>query len=545
MTPLRIVSAASFENCPADVVTIVAFYTEIKTLLDLRLVSRALHDLISPIVLRAIKTPFPWTFSNWHEGKPETATTEKDDRLLDFGFSNLYAYSQVLTVRVGPFYEVDMKSLPTLLGTMSKLRSLRSLNIQWYMWEGDENVPVTSTVLDILGRIISSVLRASGGVLEDLSLYPHGQGTIYGQHSFPSELLQVRGLKKLRFVYDNQGWDCDSRRRGQNHRDRIEANSQLQGVDPDPSCLPPLSKERVREIIANNPDIQELTVIQGCAMNYVQPADLLLDNLKLEYLDVQGVCFPLSSLSSPQNAFRKLTHLKVGTPMSDISLDNLWAILLHAGIKTLTTLETSQVSSSFISFLSSFSGLTRLSLNRLELDNETPMSELAQDFFTKGLYPHSDTLRYLSIDFESNVDSVTGWFFTPSWTPYLSRLTVLEALGVHTRQATNDFDLVEEDGVSRHQEVLDGVAKAFGRAENSRLRSLKIHYPQKTYGCEMSHVRWLWSVQEFLHESVVNKLKVSDVMPETLILESGTYSAVKGEHALRTYERVSEYIVLE
>ncbi|KAF8652859.1 hypothetical protein AX16_004108 [Volvariella volvacea WC 439] len=281
--------------------------------------------------------------------------------------------------------------------------------------------------------------------------------------------------------------------------------------------MPSVFKGYIEEFIRASTGIKGLTIRQGCTAKYHSPNDLFTEQESvpsLDRLDIRGVSFPQIPASPSEatflTAFKSLTHLNVGTPASDISLDNFWTALFHGGSQSLTSIKAPQVSPTFITFLRSFSGLHTLILESLEPRNETPMSELAHQSFTSGLTSHASILQRLSIAFQDSVNDIPRWTYTASqWIPCLSRLAAFKSL-----------------------EILDGVSEVYGGALGTSFESLMIYWPEETFGygaVDSGRSRW---VRGFLAGEVVGNLRSKNGIPQRLVLYSGSYSAVEGPDGL-------------
>ncbi|KAF8652203.1 hypothetical protein AX16_004506 [Volvariella volvacea WC 439] len=522
----------SLEDCPPDIVHYIAIFSELSALRSLRLVSRTVHSLVSPIALRKVGLRFT--------SGSDTISICDDE--TDLGLTNLYQHARSLSSYLSPYSPIDKDHLPKLWRTIEKFRALRALKMEWEICDGDKTDEQNRAVLELQDPILSSVLKATGGTLESLTIAPHGWGyPKFANIAFPLMLLNVRGLKNLVFFHSQFGWRCDCRERGNNYERRMDEISRLEGRDIGKNCLPPEFKRCVKEIIKANPGIKELTIRQGCAARYFHPADLFDEQepgFRLDHLDIRGVSFPQPSEPTFLEVFKNLTDFRADTPMSDINLNNLWKTLLHAGSQSLISLATSQVSPSFITFLRSFSGLRTLKLTSLEPENETPMPQLAHEFFTSALASHASTLQHLSITFKDDVGHIPGWAFTASqWTPFLSRLPALKSLGLYPAPRSTRYNSSESDVIEDYQAILDCVSQVYGgNTAQASFESLEIHWPESTFGCGTAYISWLDSVQDLLENKVVGGLRSGTGVPGRLIVKNGEYTAVERADGVWGYE---------
>ncbi|KAF8647559.1 hypothetical protein AX16_006631 [Volvariella volvacea WC 439] len=473
----------SLDTCPADVIYSIIPYVGFDTLLNLRLTSRTLHSTVTPIALRGISP-----LSSVSQGS--TTTKSLDDiasclSTCNFGVSscsrdaaqrqilptprltNIYTHAQHLTLFVdtAEVYEIlNRSNLPAVIGTLRRLRALKSLLLMWLLPE-DRLRGSNPFILDLQEVMCRAVLAATSGRLEELIITPEisdfrldlsGNAALRSKFNitqgiFPHFLLPVRGLKLFEFALDPQGMMCPSKRSESTTREfdhGARSNGNSSGC-----CIPKVVV--VCRVVTMNHGIEELILECGCAHSNFTLESMEISGHTLQRFVFRGVRFP--RVLEDSSHFRKMTWLSISpAASSDTDIDNLWLTLRKVDPQPLTTLQPPRVTRSFLEFLASFTGLETLVIYALDPENES-LVELGQDFFLKALPNHAPTLQELRITFAEEVYEVPEWTYTPSYLiPNFSRMSSLQYLTLHPSEITG-FDASFDEVLSAYQAILDGI----------------------------------------------------------------------------------------
>ncbi|KAF8646891.1 hypothetical protein AX16_007056 [Volvariella volvacea WC 439] len=461
---------AAIQACPPEIIHFITHFLDFSSVLNLRLTSQTLHSIVTPTALRNVTLLARQ--NSWNaEGIQSRLSTcnlnvavrNDQDRHTETPASlplpNLYAHAEHLIIyanSVKVYETVYHSDLPAVFATLKKLRSLRSLALIWDL-PRDRASESSIFVFSLLEAICASVLVATNARLEQLTINPRlitSNATIPGPHialsavttpsTFPKSLLEVRGLKKLVL---NGGGGCWSRVEWNERPIRHRVQRASSDSDGQPKCcLAKVFEDGVRRIVEKNPGIEDLSFEYRCAAS-----DFTWDTLgvsghghTLERLTLYGVAFPRALRDVPH--FGKLTHIAITTPSNSQSL---------------TSIQTAQVTPSFIDFLRSFTGLKTLIIDLLERDGLSKTAPhslltLGREFFTKALPNHAPTLQYLSISFAEGIHNVPGWMYSPSYfVPNFSQMSSLRHLALFPSPVDEDTD--PEVAFAAYQSILDGI----------------------------------------------------------------------------------------
>ena len=180
--------------------------------------------------------------------------------------------------------------------------------------------------------------------------------------------------------------------------------------------LPSGIKDELAQVIANSPLLSHLEVNVHFSKPSVSFHDFLLLASKQEFspgkpplthlaLDTVKLCIDATTLPF----FRSLTSLDISTSPGEPNSE-LWKGLMGAKI-CLTNIKTDIVTSTFIDYLTSYSGLQKLTLNlrMMPHDAEFGTTEHVHDLFHLALPKHEDSLTVLSI----NAPGAMRWCISP------------------------------------------------------------------------------------------------------------------------------------
>ena len=180
--------------------------------------------------------------------------------------------------------------------------------------------------------------------------------------------------------------------------------------------LPSEIKDELAQVIANSPLLSHLEVNVHFSKPSVSFHDFLLLASKQELsprkpplthlaLDTVKLCIDATTLPF----LRSLTSLDISTSPGEPNSE-LWKGLMGAKI-CLTNIKTDIVTSTFIDYLTSYSGLQKLTLNlrMMPHDAEFGTTEHVHDLFHLALPMHEDSLTVLSI----NAPGAMRWCISP------------------------------------------------------------------------------------------------------------------------------------
>ncbi|TFK62777.1 hypothetical protein BDN72DRAFT_848335 [Pluteus cervinus] len=481
--------------CPSDILLLIFSHLDPQSKRQLCLVSRYFHSIFAPLVLRNIRIPFC---------QENTSSDSIDSRLQTCSspLPNLYEHAQALRVKAQNYYfphHVTTSLLPALWDTIARLKSLKSLQVDWeYRGECEDH----QTIEEYHRHIVEGVLRATEDHLEGLVLIVD-----LSSQTLPVALKQIRGLKSLRIAHDQHGWLC--------------SKSSIFGDDGVCRCDRPWMQDIIKPLIAANPMLETLELVQGCLNRGPKPNDTLPASLKnLTSLTFSSLEIPsVPEKGGALSPLRNLRHLTVRAPYRQLKIDAFWDAL-GAAKPPLETLVSFQICLPLVNFLKSFSGLRSLEFQRIECCDSP---EVVSTFLQHVLPRHADTLERLSIHYRHDVDSIPGLDFDPkTWAPALIQLHKLEYLGIYAPPPPLFPD--HEDTLSSrlsktYQALLDIVG------DMSNLNTLQIHYPEPEFGCGTGYVNWSSWLQRVLNR-VVPKLRVKGGRPMRLDLFNGTQNCV-------------------
>ncbi|KAF8662707.1 hypothetical protein AX16_001149 [Volvariella volvacea WC 439] len=537
--------AFPFANAPLDIILSIAEHIDPATLPQLRLLSRAFGERISPIALRNLAFRI-------------CGANEKLERLLNSSSNCLpaiYKYGRHLTLKTDGWYVasyVDKTKIAGLYKTLERLESLESLKIVWESGYND-SAETTEFVYEIQEKALEAVLKATGGTLNKLVVKPWSNRDL----PLPRALGEFKGLRALAVNFDKYGCGC----RGLDRWGQRASWFEEMGSH---GCIPQGYQEVLNRLTRNSPELQVFEVREGCAIDFYNADELFCgigdkgsssdgdeEPLKLRKLTITGVKF-FRALNFNISPFIYLQHLDVPSLYSINSLDNLWLSLQATGT-TLKSLKTSQVSLPLAFYLASYSGLQCLTIENIEDLPPCTDPKVTGVFFHDALPRHAASLSKLCISFNLGIDYLEGWSFTPElWMPALLSLEVLETLELYPsdevkarrlerrRQSAGidnsaesgekiedaDGEEEEEDEHSKlvrnYQEVLNHIGSL------SSLVMLRILWPRQRHGCGTAMMRWIRRSAGVVRK-VAEELRSGSGVPRELDLFCGRYNAKRDE----------------
>lgn len=404
-------------DLPEDVHRTVIAHVDHSDLHSLCLLNRTFDDIVSPILLRRLYIPWKKYYSH----KSDAYSFEL------FSTGRLPRYARELKFS-GYFWTLEKPYEPTfpatfncLLEIVSTFSSLIALELEWrYHWKRTGHLEEETN--NMLCRVAAAVMTATHGRLKKLLLH-----TDSNYMHFPTPLHTVNGLEYFQYAQDQRGRECERRKR------RL--------CDPNCHQLPTI----LPIIFKNNPDISTLEIFSGCLGTGKGSENYLSPNLaKLRTLTLAGMSLQELSTDSrlPFAPLRSLRHLFIKNVYSEYNLDLLWISLRGARTK-LVSLESGQISSSLVDYLSSFSGLESLIIRGIE--GLPQCIQGADSFFDATLPRHGSTLKILEFSYARGVEDVPQWAFHPDrWAGALEHLHVLEELRLHVSSMTLPADILLE-----------------------------------------------------------------------------------------------------
>lgn len=399
-------------DLPEDVHRTVLAHVDSFGLHDLSLLNRTFDNLVSPILLR--KVYIPW--GKYHSD-PDLCST----LLLGLFSTERLRHNARELKFIGSYWNSPHAftfpaAFDNLIESVSTFSSLDSLELEWiYNWERVEDVEVE--INDMACKVATAVMTATHGRLKKLLLHTNSSYI-----HVPTLLHTVTGLEQFQYTQDQRNQTCrpltdDIPRRESQHI----CGPNCQRL---PSVLP--------AILRNNSDIGILSIISGCLGTGNSSEYYLAPNLdKIHTFTLAGMSLQSLPIDSrlPFVPLRSLRHLSIKNLYSEYNLDLMWISLRETGTE-LVTLESGQITSSVVDYLSSFSGLEKLIIRGIE--DFTECVQGADRFFDMVLPIHGPTLKKLELSYAQGVRDVPQWAFHPDrWAGALEHLHALEELRLH------------------------------------------------------------------------------------------------------------------
>ncbi|TFK71983.1 hypothetical protein BDN72DRAFT_836910 [Pluteus cervinus] len=465
----------NLNNCPSDIILTISSYLDNSTNLQLRLLSRSLHDSVTPTALRHAYLAF---------NKLKIQESENLIQTCRSRLPNLSRYVQHLTTDVQGWYiarHVPEESLPDLWEILSSFTSLKSLTMSWKF--GIEVDPETEVrIRDMQVGIASALMKATGGRLETLIIHPPS-----GELLIPKPLLDVRGLVEFEVVYERDAWFCN--------------RTKPTDGEPEHSCKCRLGAltTALESILPSNPGLETLTLVCGCnGTGYPIQHVFLPQMTNLHSISMRGLNPTSISTLVPPGALRNIRHVDFQSDHWAFNLDPLWKSMKAAGT-TLESLSTAQVSLDLVEFIASFSGLNKLKLFNIQSGELSSSEKITSTFWDIALPRHAPTLEMLSISWMIDVDHIPGWAFNRiAWTPILSKMVMLKSLHIHPDPSTMPSYSTHTDSVpmvaSSYQAILDAVQVL------PSLESLEIYWSTRSFGPARKSV-WIKASRKVLGEA--------------------------------------------
>ncbi|KAF8662714.1 hypothetical protein AX16_001156 [Volvariella volvacea WC 439] len=542
---------SSLASAPPDIILSITEHLDLASLLQLRLLCRALNTHISPLALRNIAF------------RLLGAADERSQERLE-GCSQplpaVYQCARHLTVKISFWeasYHVTEAQVVALCNTIEQLEGLVSFKLVWT--PGGYRVTETNAfVVEIPEKLVEAVFKATGGALKKLIFKPGERDT-----PLPKRLGEFRGLRVLGVDFDKY------RREGCNESDKYGQEMGWYQKLKEHKCLPKRYKDVLKELVRNNPEVQDLQVRGDCVIDFHDASELFFgegkqnnteeQTPKLRNLTLAGVKFS-GTHKAHGFPFVHLQSLEVPTRYSVNPLDNLWSALRVAET-ALKTLRTHQISLALISYLNSYIGLQHLIIENIEKSHPSTDPKVVAMFFNDVLPQHATSLTKLRIGLSAGADYVKGWSFDPAlWMPALHSLVALESLHLHPGDTdavllesqdedrdgddSNDSD-EEGDGedierlVRVYQEVLDHIESL------PCLTTLGIIWPEQEWDEERrGYIGWYWESVETISK-VAKKLRNGNGIPKELVLYQSTYEAEEDEPESGQFERGWRYTLVE
>ncbi|KAF8651506.1 hypothetical protein AX16_004718 [Volvariella volvacea WC 439] len=447
----------SFNEAPLEIIRCVAAYLDTPALKQLRLTSRYMNAVASPLTLRSVAITFAW-------GRNIEALLES----CKYPLPGLYQNARNLTIWFCGWFVSNYidRRMEDLCATIERCTGVRSLSVKWRVYGNSSR---TLWCAQTQGWVADAVLKGTNGKLEELEIESSTSVRI------PPSFLQLKQLRVFKFTLDEEGWWCNSFGLGE------EVNTDMGNADN--HCIREGCRNALLAIIRSNSQLKELYIVQGCGLGFHDIGVLfpgVSDDsdgggpMGLHAFTIKGVKFP-RSLDPCRSPFIGLQHLRVLSPYSLLPLDNLWTSLQAAGT-TLKTLTTSQTSHPLILYLASYSGLQELVLLEIEDQPDCISPRSIALFFEVAIPQHATSLGKLSISFQRGIDHLDGWSFTPSlWMPALQSLKALKSLHLSPGSCdTTPFDShtlpynsinQEQNALSiyrSYQEILDSIFQLKG-----------------------------------------------------------------------------------
>ncbi|KAF8662715.1 hypothetical protein AX16_001157 [Volvariella volvacea WC 439] len=536
----------SLTNAPLDTILSIAELIDIKTLLQLRLVCHVLNAQISPVALRNIEFRLLGIDEDRSQQRLEACSQP---------LPAVYQHARRLKIKIDCWqaaYRAAGPQMAQFYKMIEQLKSLKSFKIIW--------MSICNNTEEMIGfynkipeQIVEAVFKATGGVLDKLVFKP-------GEHDIPlpKRLAEFRGLRELTIKFDKYGKETCSMldTYGEGVRREGHLGTEAHG------CVPSVYKEVLLELVRNNPGLQYLEVRGNCAVDFHDGGELFGCGgegapegriLKLCKLTMTGVRF-LHVLNTPTSPFTHLKHLDVPSRYSINPLDNLW-MSLQISRTTLQTLRTHQISLPLISYLTSYSGLQHLAIEKIADSRPYTDPKVVAMFFHDVLTRHAVSLTKLRIGLSAGVDYLEGWSFNPTlWMPALRSLVVLDSLYLHPGDKDS---VVLEEGLStgddRDTDISkdeDSDADEDDRGERRKLVrvyqgvidhveslpclvTLGILWPERKWVIgkrRTGYMRWSWASAGMVSR-VVKRLRSRNGVPKELVLYHRAYEACQWENA--------------
>lgn len=276
--------------------------------------------------------------------------------------------------------------------------------------------------------------------------------------------------------------------------------------------LPSEIIDELVQVIANSPLLSHLEVtvhfckpsisfhefLRLASTQELSPRKPLLTHLAL---DTVKLCIDATTLPF----LRSLTSLDISTSPGEPNSE-LWEGLKGAKIH-LTNIKTDIVTSTFIDYLTSYSGLQKLTLNlrMMPRDTEFGTTEHVYDLFHLALPRHEDSLTVLSI----NAPGAIRWCIRPDLLSPLYTCQNLVELGLFVDVKVADEGDVESFGVT------DMVASAANFRQLSILQIFPAG-PISVWGCGTGLLRYQEQLQKSFMDNLAS-LKISD--PERYLFQ--------------------------
>jgi hypothetical protein len=215
--------------------------------------------------------------------------------------------------------------------------------------------------------------------------------------------------------------------------------------------LPSEIIDDLAQVIANSPllshleanvDFSKTSVSFHEFLRLVSKQELSPGKPPLTHLALGRVKLSVDATTLP--FLRFLTSLDISTSSGELNSE-LWKGLKDARIR-LPNLKTDIVTSTFIDYLTSYSGLQKLTLNLRIIPHDTELgtTEQVHDLFHLALPRHEDSLTVLSI----NAGSAMRWCICPDFLSPLYTCQNLVKLGLSVfLRVAHDTDSVESFGV--------------------------------------------------------------------------------------------------
>ncbi|KAF8649047.1 hypothetical protein AX16_006048 [Volvariella volvacea WC 439] len=478
----------AFDRTPPEIIGSIGEYLDKSSLTRLRRETRRINASISPLALRSIRVPL----------EDPVCFVRLFLRNCSGPLPHLYQNARNLTVRTCAGWDtcklMGDTRLEDLYTAIERCTAIRSLTLYWY--SRGEKEEVMEFIQEIQERIAAAVLKGTDGKLEKLELEPIASP----QYALPRAILQFKRLHLFNLVLEGHRWckGLDSWGWGE-----IDEHADLTEHD----CIQKHHKKALQVVIRNNPQLEELHIVQSCAIEF-HDAGILSphandengQSLALHTLTISGIKF---------SSVLELSFRQTATPSSPSTL------FVHSSRQFVDIPTSGRSDVEDTDDLSS----------ELVIENLEKEPESAALFFGVALPRHASSLTNLSISFQYGVEYLDGWSFTPSlWMPALRSLSVLRTL--HLFPGTGDSLLTpESDGLSRYevqifrsyQEVLDNICKL------KDLKILEIFWPNQKFIMEETYGDWITSSCETVG-TVAQHLKAKSGAPPALKLLTTTYS---------------------